>query len=282
MNAEILEMDREDAEFCAEQAAREGWNPGLHDMDAFYGADPKGWFKAVDASGRTVGGVSAVAYDETFGFIGFFVVVPEHRGGRVGIQLGMRALEHLGGRTIGQDGVFAKVANYETWGFELAYRNVRHEWPGGSLPEAAGVDVSPYRPELLAALAAYEAPMFPCPRESFLANWLSLPESRTAVALAGGAPVGYGMRRRCRTGCKIGPLFADDGRVARALLRDLLADVEPGAPVYLDVPEPNGAGMALAAELGMKPCFGTARMYKNGRPELDVGRIFGVTSFELG
>ena len=40
--------------------------------------------------------------------------------------------------------------------------------------------------------------------------------------------------------------------------------------------------MRLAAKYGLRQCFGTARMYKNGRPELDVNRIYGVTSFELG
>jgi hypothetical protein len=32
----------------------------------------------------------------------------------------------------------------------------------------------------------------------------------------------------------------------------------------------------------MTPVFETARMYKNGRPEIGLERCFGVTSFELG
>ena len=283
MRFSVQAMRREDADFCAEQAAREGWNPGLHDMDAFYGADPTGWFKAVDESGRIVGSISAVAYGNDFGFIGFFVVVPEHRGGRVGLELGLRAFEHLGDRTIGQDGVFAKVANYQTWGFEFAYRNLRHEWKNGPLPEAGGGEVETYEERMLKDVADYDANgLFPCRREAFLRKWLAMPEAEARVARDGGKIVGYAMRRRCVVGHKIGPLFARDAGVARTLLRELLAGVKAGEPVYLDVPEINLPAMGLAQSLGMKACFGTARMYKKGRPDLDVKKIYGVTSFELG
>jgi GNAT superfamily N-acetyltransferase len=282
MKMRIEQLQAKDLGFCAEQARREGWNPGVHDMEVFYAADPAGWFKAVDDAGRIAGCVSAVAYDAHFGFIGFFVVVPEHRGGRVGIDLGLRALEYLGGRVIGQDGVFAKVANYETWGFQLAYRNLRHEWLGGPLPEANGIEAMPYEPAMFPAVLAFDAGVFPCRREAFLERWLAMPEAVIRTVPDGGGLAGWGMRRRCVSGWKIGPLFADGGDVARALVRALLVDVEPGAPVYLDVPEVNRDGVALAESLGMAPCFGTARMYKNGAPELDVSRIYGVTSFELG
>ncbi len=282
MRMRIEQLHVEDLGFCAEQAEREGWNPGLHDMEVFYATDPHGWFKSVDDAGRIAGCVSAVAYDAQFGFIGFFVVAPEHRGGRVGVDLGRRALAYLGGRVIGQDGVFAKVANYETWEFQLAYRNLRYEWLGGPLPEANGIEAKPFDPSMWPAVLAFDAGVFPCRREAFLERWLAMPEAVIRTVPDGGGLAGWGMRRRCVSGWKIGPLFAREGRTARALLRALLVDVEPGAPVYLDVPEVNRDGVALAESLGMKPCFGTARMYKNGTPELDVSRIYGVTSFELG
>ena len=282
MNVEIQEMERKDLVFCAEQAKREGWNPGLHDMEVFYVTDPHGWFKAVDGNGQIVGCVSAVAYDTTFGFVGFFVVLPEHRGGRIGIELGMRALEYLGERVIGQDGVFAKVANYETWGFDLAYRNLRYEWMDGKLPEANGMEVKPYHSAMLPDILKFDEGLFPCRRDGFLKRWLAMPESVARVAVAEGKLARWGMRRCCVNGRKIGPLLAKDVATAQAILRELLSDTGPQSPVYLDVPEINEDGVALAESLGMKQCFGTARMYKNGTPELDVSKIYGVTSFELG
>ncbi len=282
MNMHIQQMQPQDLAFCFDHARREGWNPGLHDMDTFYMTDPAGWFKAVDGEYRMIGCISAVAYDQTFGFVGFYIVTPEHRGGRVGIELGHRALDYLGSRCVGQDGVFAKVANYETWGFEFAYRNLRYEWVDGALPEGGGIAVSPCTPVMRPALLDFDAGLFPCRRDAFVQRWLALPESVVRVAHDGATLIGYGVRRRCVSGYKIGPLFARDHAAATALLRELLQGVAPHTPVYLDVPEINPAAVAMVESLGMNACFGTARMYKNGKPTLDVDRIYGVTSFELG
>ena len=92
---------------------------------------------------------------------------------------------------------------------------------------------------------------------------------------------GYGVLRACREGFKVGPLFADDEETADHLLSGLFARA-PDAPVFLDTPEANPAAVALAARYAMAPIFETARMYKNGIPEMRLDRCFGVTTFELG
>lgn len=58
--------------------------------------------------------------------------------------------------------------------------------------------------------------------------------------------------------------------------------VPPGREVFLDVPLPNDAALCLALSRGLKPGFETARMYTGASPELEIERVFGVTSFELG
>jgi hypothetical protein len=32
----------------------------------------------------------------------------------------------------------------------------------------------------------------------------------------------------------------------------------------------------------MKPSFETARMYNRGEPDIDLSKVFGITTFELG
>jgi Acetyltransferase (GNAT) domain len=76
-------------------------------------------------------------------------------------------------------------------------------------------------------------------------------------------------------------LFADDGEIAERLFAGLLAHA-PGAPVFLDTPEANPAAVPLASRHTMTPVFETARMYRNGSPETQLDRCFGVTTFELG
>jgi hypothetical protein len=114
-----------------------------------------------------------------------------------------------------------------------------------------------------------------------LRAWLAMPDSRARVYWRGGAITGFGMARRCREGVKIGPLFADDETAAEALFGSL-AGLAPGERVFLDLPEPNVAASALARRHGLEPVFETARMYRGPAPTLPLGRIYGITSFELG
>lgn len=90
-----------------------------------------------------------------------------------------------------------------------------------------------------------------------------------------------GVARPCREGFKIGPLFADAADSAERVFAGLGA-VTAGEPVFLDVPENNAEAVALADRHGMEEVFGCARMYLGTPPPIPWGRIFGVTTFELG
>lgn len=125
----IRQMVRTELDLAIEWAASEGWNPGLQDANCFYAADPEGFFVSF-LDGKPAGSISAVRYGRNFGFIGLFIVRPEHRGGRLGIQLGRAALDHLQGRNIGLDGVLKKVENYRAFGFRYAHKNIRFEGQG--------------------------------------------------------------------------------------------------------------------------------------------------------
>jgi hypothetical protein len=65
------------------------------------------------------------------------------------------------------------------------------------------------------------------------------------------------------------------------VLDGLLARV-PGEPVALDLPLANEDAVALATARGMAPAFSTARMYRGTPPAVDLARLWGVASFELG
>ena len=93
---------------------------------------------------------------------------------------------------------------------------------------------------------------------------------------------GYAVLRPCRTGFKIGPLFADTPALAARLFVAMRAQVPNGGRFYLDVPAPQLEPVALAQRHGMQPVFETARMYTGEAPALPLQRVFGITSFELG
>jgi hypothetical protein len=263
-------------------AAAEGWNPGLHDGSAFYETDPNGFFVGTLA-GEPIACISAIAYDSSFGFLGFYIVKPEHRGRGYGLRIWNEATAYLGGRNIGLDGVIEQQANYAKSGFVLAHRNVRYQGipPESDYPWAE--DIVDLRDVPFDLISDYDRQLFPTDRDAFLRRWLALPESE-GIALIDAATeiAGFGLIRRCRNGYKIGPLFADDPYLAERIFLILSGRVERDAPIYLDVPAPNLEATRLAERYGMQPVFETARMYTRGAPPIDLNRVFGITSFELG
>ena len=275
----IRPMQRGEIDFAVDLAAGEGWNPGLHDAAAFHAADAGGFLVGL-LDETPIGCISAVRYGPSFGFVGFYIVVPGFRGRGYGLQLWQAALERLGARNVGLDGVIEQQNNYRKSGFELAYSNIRYAW--SARPPAPPVAAAISRVTGLSGIAAYDRRCFPAGRDAFLAAWLDLPGSIALAWREQGGVRGYGVIRRCREGWKVGPLFADDRAVAEGLLHALAREAAPGEPVFLDVPEVNAAGMALAAESGMDAVFATARMYNRAAPDIDTARIFGVTTFELG
>lgn len=280
----IRTMNRDELDVAVEWAATEGWNPGLFDAEVFYAADPQGFLIGLDG-GEPVAVISAVRYGATFGFVGFFIVRPDLRGHTYGPALGRAALERLAGRCVGLDGVLAKQDNYRALGFTYAHRNIRFQGKGGGKASAppAHLTLTPLENVPFAQLAEYDRAFFPASRDAFLSRWIAMPQS-TALGLVdqSGRLAGYGVRRPCRVGHKIGPLFADSAEAAETLFTALAATTAADAPIYLDVPECNRAALELARRHGMGMVFETARMYMGGAPDIALGRTFGITTFELG
>jgi hypothetical protein len=276
----IRTMTPAEVALAIDWAAEEGWNPGRHDAASFRVADPEGFLVGV-LDGEPIASISVVRYGATFGFLGLYIVRREHRGNGHGWRLWQAGMAFLAGRSVGLDGVVAQQDNYRKSGFVPAWRNVRYAGlaRAADAPDAHVVDATTLP---FAALAAYDAPFFPDDRTAFLRQWLAQPEAFPLAYVSEGRIEGYGVVRPCRSGWKIGPLFADSAAIAEALIASLSARLPAGTPLFLDVPEPNAAAVALAQRQGMSPAFETARMYTGAAPALPLARLFGVTTFELG
>ena len=276
----IRRLSRTELDTVFQWSAAEGWNPGLHDGDGFYAADPQGFLGGFVA-GELIGSVSAVAYDQNYGFIGLYIVKPEFRGRGHGLALFNAALDYLGGRVIGLDGVVARQADYARLGFQALYRNIRFRHAAaGAQPLAEGIVSVAAIP--FEDVAHYDAALHPAPRPNFLKHWLTQPGTTALAKLDAGRLAGYGVIRRAYEGYRIGPLFADADDSARQVFFGLCSSVETGAPVFWDVPEINQAAVEFARDQGMAMVFEAARMYKGAAPALNMPRIFGSTTLELG
>jgi hypothetical protein len=279
LSLHISTATRAELDLMVEWAAREGWNPGLADADCFYAADPAG-FLVGKLNGEPIGCISVVKYEPGFAFLGFYIVKPALRGQGHGWRIWQEGMAQLDGRVVGLDGVIAQQENYKKSGFVLAHRNIRF----GGAPDcepSRDARIVAIDSSLVDAVVAYDRPFFPAARDAFMRCWLRQEQREGRALIEDGAVRGYGVIRPCRSGFKIGPLFADSDEGADMLFRALAAGAK-GAQVFLDCPEPNRAATDLAARYRLLPVFETARMYRGAAPALPLDRIYGITSFELG
>jgi GNAT superfamily N-acetyltransferase len=271
----IRTLSSAEVETLLSWAAGEGWNPGLTDAEAFRAADPDGFLGAF-VNDEMAAGIAAVAYGESFGFIGLYICRPEQRGKGFGKAVWDAGMARLSVRTIGLDGVRAQQANYRSIGFVPAYRTVRFS---GRIACPVGQDIVRVTPELAPGVHAFDRMCFPAPRDAFLAAWLQPPRIvRTSVSE--GTVDGFGVARLCHDGYKIGPLFARDSERAAALLVSLATAC--GGPVHIDVPETQTVFIGRLERLGFAPGFETTRMYRGEGPTSRHSFVFGITSLELG
>jgi GNAT superfamily N-acetyltransferase len=281
--ATIRPLRRDELDTVVGWAAAEGWNPGRVDADAFWAQDPHGFWGA-ELDGQLVGSASAVAYGDSYGFWGMFIVVPEHRGEGIGSLIARTTIADLrdrlrDGAAIELDGVPQQEDYYRSLGFAYGHRNVRMR--GTAVVAAPEHVVVPLASVAFDALVAYDAAVFGTLRPDFLSAWLTPPGGLAVGVLEGGRITGYGVVRHCEDGAKIGPLFADDPAVAESLYRALASHVA-GSPIHLDIPETQPDAVALAARHGLTESFACARMRLGGPSATRWDRVVGVTSFELG
>ncbi len=275
----IRRMPKDDMSLAVEWARLEGWNPGIHDASYFFHTDERGFFIG-ELNGEPIGCISCVAYDDTFGFLGFYMVRPQYRGQGYGIQLWNEALKYMGNRNVGLDGVVDQQPNYKKSGFKLAYRNIRYEG------ESSGQNINcPWIVDITAVpikqILSYDSMFFPVPRHPFIKRWIDQKAGKSLAYVKEGQVKGFGTIRKCYEGYKIGPLFADNKQIAENLLSALTGDLDRKI-YYLDIPEVNEDAVRLVEEMNMKKVFETARMYTGEFYDLPFKKLFGVTTFELG
>jgi len=264
-------------------ATEEGWNPGPHDALVYWATDPEGFYGYYH-EGELIAGGSLVSYNGEFGFMGFFIVKPEYRSKGLGRQLWYQRRDQLlsrlqPGATIGMDGVLAMQSFYQQGGFEIAYRDERHEKIGATY--AVHTSISAIDQQNLTDILAYDQQCFGFARPQFLKPWLQQPEGKGFQYMENNQLKGFAFIRKASNGRKIGPLFADKAVVAEELYKACL-NAAVGESVYLDIPVVNPAAVALTQKYETTYVFECARMYQGKAPVTDIHKIFGITTFELG
>ena len=271
MTADIHVLDAAQIETLVNWAVDEGWNPGLRDAAAFRAADPRGFLGAF-VDGRMVAGISVVAYDDHFGFLGLYICHPDFRSRGFGRAVWDAGMAYLGARTIGLDGVPEQQDAYGRMGFVPHYETMRM---GGVLAKATARSCQITLQPDVDAVLEIDRQSFPAQRRAFLESW-TRPPHVCVLATRDGAVCGYAVVRQCHDGQKVGPLFATDESAAL----DLLGAFDGAAQI--DVPGHQTSWFRTLEKMGFRSQFRTARMYRGPAPDIRLDQIFGVTTLELG
>lgn len=266
-------------------AGHEGWNPGLSDAQCFWELDPNG-FLALEASGQMIGGGATIRYDDTFGFMGLFIVETTHRRRGLGTRLWFERRDRLLARlnpaaTIGLDAVDAMVPFYERGGFRPFTRHRRFKLNAPAQRSGRSNNVVEISTEIMPKVMDFDRNCFPACRAHYLKNWICQTGAISLAFVKDNHPLGFGVMRPCLSGWKIGPLFADSYEIANALFQAFLT-TNTGQTVFLDAPDNNAIAIKLCKDHKMEEVFGCVRMYYGKPPELNNERIFGITTLEVG
>ncbi len=272
----------------------EGFTPGAGDVAIYRHTDHQGlWLGWL--GNEPIGCIAGIRYNQNYGFIGLFLVIPSMRGNGYGVQLWKHALDHLTDiPCIGLEAALDRIQDYGSWGFEVSSPTTRWQWEGnGELLEETNNEN--HQIDQLTILEgneipsrivqAYDAKREPSPRPHFLSDWLKHPAG-TVLALIddNGSCHGFGRIRPCLLqhgeGWRIGPLLADNSHLAECLLRRLVKR-HPGI-VLIDTPGKNPHVGGLLNKLGFKVISQTVRMYRGEQPPISMDEIYGLACLELG
>ena len=211
-------MRPDEIALAADWAAAEGWNPGLADAACFATVDAAG-FLIGELDGAPAATISCVNYDERFAFLGFYIVRPDLRGRGYGLRIWNAAIAHAGGahgRPRRRGGAAGELQ---------ASRASRSPTPISDTAERSRR--RPRRPTRSSRWRRSPLPPWrrTTPRFSRRRGRRSCARGSTRPGHIGRALVrdgklaAWGVIRPCRTGCKIGPLVADDRAAAEARVR---------------------------------------------------------------
>lgn len=280
-DAVIRPLEDSDLPLANKWAIDEGWNPGHADGLLFNSVDP-GSFMGLEVNGVLVGATAAVKLSPDHGFVGFFVIAPEHRGkARYGWLLVQACLARLEKQVIGSEAVLEFVRSYSRYGFKPHYATNSYCGVAPASPPGWRTGIGPASDSNIDEIVAYDTESAGMDRGAILRAWFKLPQSLGLIFRREGKLCGIGMARRCHCGVRIGPLQADDPEAAEALF-DALSGLAPGESISIDASETNPDAVELALAKGLRLDSSTARVYRGTPPATRLVRIYGLVSYSLG
>ena len=280
----IRVMRTADIPFAHQLRDMAGWNQTERDWRGFLEYEPSGCFVA-EIGHDPAGTATTIRYGDKFGWIGMVLVHPDYRRHGIGSLLLRKAIAYLhdsGVRGIKLDATPMGKRVYVPLGFVDEYELSRYEVVAPAVPFPETRDLGPYANSDVAEVGRLDTAAFGADRAHVLASMSSRDPRLCFVSRDEGGLRGFLIARQGARAVQVGPWIARDAGTAEHLLQAVLSCVE-GKTVYIDVPAPNTAGVALMDKYGFRVQRTLTRMYLGENPAPgDPRLVYGVSSPEKG
>ena len=271
--------DLGDADALVKEA---GWNQSEADWRVFL---ELGTVFAIRDEGRVIATAATLPYGGRFGWISMVLIAGEYRRRGLATRLMERCIASLTASGLvpvldatpaGRE-VYSGLGFRDSWPFQRMLLKERSE----SRDPAQSLRVEPVTGRDWNALCAYDAGIFGADRSAVLSRLRGrLPEAEGLVR-SDSRIAGFLLGRTGRRAGQIGPLVADDGAIAAALLDHAINAV--AAPVYIDVMSDKQETLTQLKAAGFvheRPY--TRMMLDRSESFQELSRTFAVAGPELG
>jgi GNAT superfamily N-acetyltransferase len=255
-----------------------GWNQTLADWRLLLSLGP-GLFRVAVKDGAVVACGGAACYGDALAWICMILVAPDERGRGLGTRIFDEVLERVRARvgagrlrSVGLDATPAGRGLYLQRGFVDGPALLRLRAPQGS-PAAARAAATPLAAPELDGVLERDRAVFGADRSAVLRALAATAPELARVVREGDRIRAYCFGRHGDHADQVGPLVAEDGALARALVLSVLA-VPRRRPLVVDARAEAG-WLATLAGLGFREERPLTRMYlgsarPSARPELEV------------
>ena len=257
------------------------WPHRDHDLDLFISLG-KGYL-AIDEIGRPMGSAMYFPMGDDFSMFGMMVTAPRLQTQGAGRWLLNQIMADCAGRDLRLSATRAAYWLYESEGFVPVATIWQHQGIARGIhlpPPVAGVETRLLRETDMPAILALDGPAFGADRSEILTVLLGLSEGR--VAVRDGKIVGYALVRQFGRGKVIGPVIAENDRVAMQLIAPLI-QANTGTFLRLDVPLRSELFASFLAASGMG-IYDTVTEMRIGphRRASSGAQLFGLSAHSLG
>ena len=258
-----------------------GWNQTENDWKRLLQLEPHGCFCAT-SNGEVIGTATTITYGRDLAWIGMVLVNPEHRRRGIGTKLMKTAMTYLdaaGVTTVKLDATRAGRPVYQGLGFNE--ESIIERWEG------TGIESTPGRSILD---EAKQSEVLTLDRRAFDADRTTLirmlmNESSVQPCFAKddrNGMTGFALARRGTVATYVGPVVANEAKVASTLLDEMLGQLLHHR-VYVDLNADFAQGRQILGERGFIKQRDLIRMSSGKRSNGGTSRlVFAIAGPELG